>query len=604
MIFPGDMGSILLVLGILALVLYAFMRDLAAPDVIAMSAFCVLVILGLLPVQEAFKVFSNPAPITIAAMFILSAALEKTGVIDWMSHALNRLVSSRLWITLPLVMVVVAVGSAFVNNTPVVAIFMPVLLALSRRKHLPASKLLIPLSYAAVLGGCCTLIGTSTNILVSGIAEQYKQPPLGMFEFAPLGMLLTCIGILYVWFIGPWALPDRQSITAILAPEDRRQFLCHVLIKPGSPLVGRNLIETELAEPKEGLRIIELRRAGTRLNDPINQIQVRSYDRVLLAVSSRNMIAQKKGEQALDPALADRLKIENLSVIKGAIIEGVVAPQSRLIGQSLKTSRFRQIYGMLVLAVHRAGKNLASDFQDAELVFGDTLLMLGPVTTFDQMRNDGDFMLLEDKTPLRPPPWQAMVALGLLGSVVAASALNLAPIYFSAIAACVVAMWLRCISPQEAYKSINWTILLTLYGMLAVGGAMETTGTAKWIADTATRTAQEIVPIAWLPIVVLSLFYLTGSVLTEVLSNNATAVVLAPIAINCALTLGYDPRPFIFAVAFSSSAAFTTPIGYQTHMMVYGAGGYRFSDFVKFGLPLNILLWAAATWFIPLFWPF
>jgi di/tricarboxylate transporter len=600
----GELGPMLMVLGVLTLVLVAFIRDWAPPDVIAMSAFCVLVILGLLSVEKAVEVFSNPAPITIGAMFILSAAWEKTGVIDWMGSVLNRLVSARLWVTLPVLMVVVASCSAFVNNTPVVAVFLPVLLGISRRKHLPASKLLIPLSYAAVLGGCCTLIGSSTNILVSGIAVQYGQPDLGMFEFAPMGALLAGLGIAYVWIFGPCCLPDRLSVTAVLGPQDRHQFLCHLLINPESPLVRQRLTDTELADVQSGFRIIEVRRAGTRVTDPINEIVVRPYDRVLVAVSSRSMTKAKAGEDALHPETVARLDVENLSVIKGAIVEGVVAPHSRLIGQSLKSARFRQTYGMLVLAVHRSGKNLSTHFQNVELEFGDTVLMLGPVSTFEQIRNEGDFMLLEDKIALRPHRWRAVASLFLLGGAVAVSSLTRVPIVFAAVAACVVAMWLKCIKPTEAYKSIEWPVIFMLYGMLAVGTAMETTGTAKWIADSAVQGAQAMVPPGWMPLVILSLFYLTGSVLTEVLSNNATAVVMAPIAINSALSLGLDPRPFVFAVAFSASAAFSTPIGYQTHMMVYGAGGYRFSDFLKFGLPLNIILWITASWFIPTFWPF
>jgi len=603
---PEPLGPILTVLGLVALVLVAFMREWAPPDVIAMTAFCGLVILGLLEVKQALNVFSNPAPITIGAMFIMSVALEKTGVIDWLGGMLGKLVSVHLWVTLPMLMIVIALCSAFVNNTPIVAIFLPIVLAICRQKHLPASKLLIPMSYAAVLGGCCTLIGSSTNILVSGIAVDYGLEPLGMFEFAPVGLLIAGVGILYVWILGPWLLPDRLSISAILGPKDRRQFICHVLVKQQSHLVGKDLLETELADERNGFRIIEVRRTGARVVDSLSEIKVRGYDRVLLAVSSRNMVKDASGQDTLDPALSERLGIENLSVIEGAIIEGIVAPHSRLLGQSLKSARFRQTFGMLVLAVHRAGKNLAENFQNEELEFGDTILLLGPTSTFKQMRDEGDFMLMEDQPPARHSKWKALATLGAMGAVVALSALDIVPIAFAAIAACVVVMWLKCITPEQAYKAVDWSILFMLYGMLAVGSAMESSGAAKWLAHLIVNHTDGLVADAWRPLLVLSLFYLLGSMLTEVLSNNATALVLAPIAINAAMSpeMNLDPRPFVFAVAFSSSAAFSTPIGYQTHMMVYGPGGYRFSDFVKFGLPLNLVLWAVASWYLPLNWPF
>lgn len=603
---PQNWAPILAVLCLLWLVLVAFIKEWASPDIIAMSAFCFLVATRLLPMSDAYSVFSNPAPITIAAMFILTAALEKTGIIDRFGNVLNFLVGRRLWLTMPPLMMLVAFCSAFVNNTPVVAIFLPVILAVCRRKHIPASRVLIPLSYAAVLGGTCTLIGTSTNVLVNGIVvePEFGLRPLGMFEFTPLGVLLLVAGIGYVWLVGPWGLPDRLSVSSVLGPDERRQFLCHVLVKPQSPLVGLLLAQTELADKARGFRILEIRRGGARLTLPLDEVVINGYDRILLAVSSRNMHTPQAGMETLKSELAESFGIENLSTIKGAIVEGIIAPHSRLLGKTLRTARFRQTYGMLVLAVHRGGRNMSSGFQDAELEFGDTVLMLGPLSTFTQLREDGDFMLLEDQVPIRTGKKRAFAAMAVLGGVIVATTLDWAPIVFAATAACVVVLWLKCLSPQEAYKAVDWTVILTLYGMLSMGTVLQTTGAAAWLAATVVNVSKACIPVEWLPYVVLSLFYLLGSMLTEVLSNNATAVVLAPIAINSALSLGLDPRPFVFAVAFSSSASFSTPIGYQTNMMVYAAGGYRFSDFVKFGLPLNLILWALASVLIPYFWPF
>lgn len=599
-----ELLPIIAVMALLLGVLIAFIREWAPAEVIAMSAFCLLVFSGILSPDHAFAVFSNQAPMTIAAMFIMSGALEKSGVIDQLGHILNKVIGNSVWLAIPPIMLIVVICSAFINNTPVVAIFLPILLGLSRRKHLPASKLLLPLSYAAVLGGSCTLIGTSTNILVAGIAVEYGQEPLKMFEFAPLGLICAAVGLVYVAFLGPLFLPDRAGVMALLSPKDRQQFLCHLLIKPDSDLVGQRLLATPLGKEGEGFRIVEVRRNGSRSDLALDEIVVRSFDRVLVAVSSRHMEKGSDKKSTLRAELKEELGIENLSTIKGAIIEGIIAPHSKLINQSLNSVKFRQAYGMLALAIHRKGRNLDKGFHDIPLEFGDTILLLGPVSTFDRMREEGDFIMLEDQKPKQTDPFHRRITLLSLAGVVVAATLNVVPIVFAAIVGCLVVLWCRCLSPREAYQSIDWSIMFLLYGMLALGSAMEVTGAAQWLARGVVEFGNQFIPEVWLPMAILALIYIMGSFLTEILSNNATAVIMAPIAINSAISLDLDPRPFIIAVAFSCSLAFSSPLGYQTHMMVYGPGGYRFADFVKFGLPLNIILWLVASYFIPIFWPF
>ena len=604
--------QIAIVLILLVAVLVSFIKEWGEPEIIAMSAFCLLVFSGILSADDARSVFSNAAPLTIGAMFVLSAALERSGVIDRLGHSMAEVVEKNLVLALAGTMVGVGFFSAFVNNTPVVAVMLPVIIAVCRKRSLAPSKFLIPLSYAAVLGGCCTLIGTSTNLVVNGLVVGKGLAPIKMFELFPLGIMLAGIGVVYVVILGPKFLPERMGVTSILSPKERQQYLCHLLIKKDSPLVGQVLVATDLASVGKGFRVIEVRRNGARSKLPLDQITIKPYDRLLVAVTGTNM---EKLEGATRRTLRSELMathgLENLSTIKGAVIEGIVAPHSQLLGMTLREANFRQAYGMLVLAVHRKGRNLSKNFQNEKLRFGDTVLMLGPVTTFDQLREQGEFMLLEDVSEHAQHPWRALIVGGALLAVVLAAAFQLVEIEFAALAACILAIATKSIRSQDAFRSIDWSILFLLYGMLGLGKAMEVTGAAGQIANVVIAGAQSfsMSPVL-LPFIVLSLIYLTGNLLTEVLSNVATASVMFPIAVGAAEALSVatatqiDPRPFIIAVAFSSSLAFASPIGYQTHMMVYGPGGYKFSDFVKFGLPLNLIFWIIASLLIPRFWPF
>ncbi len=589
--------QMVLVFGLLAATFGLMVWERFSVDLVAMLAFAALLVAGILTPGEAFKVFGNEAVITVACMFILSAALERTGVIEAIGHRLNQVVGKSDWSVLLLVLPIVAVISAFINNTPVVVVFMPILISLAAARGVKPSKLLMPLSFASILGGTCTLIGTSTNILVSSTAEQMGQAPLGMFELGKIGLVLSVAGFVYLLTFGRRLLPGRETLASILQTTDSKQYLTEAVVVADSPVIGKLLTETPLAnQPK--LRVLEVIRAGDTVHAPLNKIELMQGDRLRLS-TALSSVMEINSLEGLEISPKAKLGLELVGSQKAVIAECVVGPYSSLTGRSIRQMNFRRRYGVLVLAVHRKGVNLREDFADVRLRYGDTLLIEGPEPAVRELRESRDFLLLMDvphEVKRRRKQW---LAVGAVGLVVALAALNVMPIAEAAVLGAVLVVATRCLEMEEAYESVEWKILFLIFGMLALGLALEKTGGAALVAQGMIRELG-----LWGPKVVLSAVVLVASVMTSFLSNNAVAVLLTPIAIQAAAALGVSARPFIVAVAIGASACFATPIGYQTNTLVYGAGGYLFRDFIRVGLPLNLLVWLLASLLIPVLWPF
>ena len=586
---------------LLVAVFMAFVKEWFPPDLVAMGAFVLLMITGTLPVEKALLVFANPAPIIIACMFILSAALERTGTIDALGGWFEKVAGKKELRVLMVLMLVVAVMSAFVNNTPVVVVFLPIVLALARKHNLIASRLLIPLSYAAIVGGTCTIIGTSTNLIAAGIAEETSDPRLqqfGMFEMAKLGLIFVVITFVYMLVVGRRLLPERVTLSTLFEAEEGKEFLTVAVISEGSPLVGKRISETRLSKIRE-FRIIEVTRAAERLEVPLNEVVFQAGDQLL--VKSRVAGVIDAGEMGgLKIGGDGELGLESLRTDSAVLMEGIIGPGSSLLGQSLKALNFRQRFGVLILAVHRRGENLRERFEDVKLAFGDTLLVEGGVDRMNKLFQERDFINLS--RPKSRPVRRSKVpfAIGAIGLFMVLGAFKVAPLIVLALAAVLLTMFTRCIDPNEAYGAVEWKVIFMIFGMLGMGMALENTG----VVATLSSWVREVVAGGYGPVVMISLIYLLAAVLTELVSNNAVAALLTPVAIGVAGALGpdIDPRPFVIAVMFGASASFSTPIGYQTNTYVYGAGGYRFSDFARVGIPLAVLLWIVASLLIPLIW--
>jgi di/tricarboxylate transporter len=590
----------LLTFAVLGGVFLCFVKEWLPTDLVALGGLCVLLTGGVLDEDDLRKIFSNPAPLTIGAMFVLGEALTRTGAIDWIAHRFETWAGNSITRAMVILALIVIPLSAFMNNTPVVIVFLPVVIAYCRKTGLKASKLLIPLSFLSILGGTITLIGTSTNLLVSGLAKQSGQPAFGIFEISGLGGIYAVVGFLYLYFAGRHLLPVRDTVSSLLDAEDTRKFCSAAEIMAGSPVVGQRMIAHPLFSDRKKTLVYEVIRHGRRVEDiPVDALVLNEGDVLWFRATSKQLaeIQATKGVRMVH----DKVSVSTGEVSDAEVktVEAIIGKQSTLIGRSVRNSNIRRRYGVIVAAVHRKGMNLTHGYQDIGLAFGDTLLLEGPVHNLVRMQQEENFLSLNE-TVVRPPrKSKVAIAVAILIAVVSCAALDVLPITTAAMIGAVAAVLTGCLDMRDTYRSIEWNLLFLIYGMLGIGLAMDKTGGAALIANGVVGMMQ-----GYGPVVILAAVYLLASLLTELVTNNAVAILMTPIVISIAASMDVDPRPFIVAIMFGASASFITPIGYQTNTYVYGAGGYKFGDFLKVGIPLNLILWATATYFIPKFWPF
>lgn len=602
--------ELLFVLTLLVFALISFSLEKLPIDVTAIVVFAGLAGVAMLSGSELLpsesqlmSVFANSAPLTIAAMFVISSALEKCGAIDALGNAMSGL--SKLSYPKFIIVFGLGVGSlaAFINNTPIVVIFMPVMLGLAKKMNIPASKLLIPLSYIAMFSGVCTLIGTSTNILVSSIIVENGLPAIGMFELTKLGVPLMIIGLVFLALCGDKLLPTRETLTSILSEEERREYITEAFVRQDSNLIGKAFTETDLRK-RSGLRLVEVIRHGVALPGNPAEAALRSGDRLVLACRPSAITTAQNTDGLRLFHEQDGGDLEQIAAHEGEIVEGIIGPGSSLVGRTIREINFRQRFRTIVLAVHRRGQNLRDKLESLPLEQGDTLLLMGTDKAIENLRHSEEIILLDrppipsgDQHKKRP------LVIGIVVAMVLSASFNLLPITVAAIMAVAALLLIGVIRAKDMYGSIEWRLLMLIYGMLALGLALQTSGiieiASTFLADVSTRLPQDVRPY-----VMLALIYLITSVCTEFLSNNATAVLLAPLAIGLALAMNVDPRPFLVACCVAASSSFATPISYQTNTYVYGAGGYRFMDFVRIGIPLNIVFFVATVCLIPLMWSF
>lgn len=594
--------QIFLIFLILA-VFASFVREWLAPELTALTALFACMCSGILPVGDALGVFGHPAPITVACMFILSAALERTGVIEFLGEWFEKYAGKGPQRMLIILMLVAALMSGFVNNTPVVVVFMPLVIGLCRKRDWKASKYLIPLSYAAIVGGTMTIIGTSTNLIAAEIAREKGMEPFTMFEVTPLGVTFVGITFIYMLTLGKRLLPDRNSLAALIDSEASKDYITHAFVSKDSPFVGKPLNETALKSSRS-IRVTEVRRQGVRLEVPLNEVTLEEGDEVFFKGKS-SQLAEVMGQDGLGAPVKNIEGLEEVRTETAVLMEGIVGPYSSLVGKTLKQLNFRQRYGVIIIAVHRQGRNLRERFEDVPLAFGDTLLVQGPAARMQRLFAERDFInLSEPKTQVMrrkraPIAILAIAAFALIGVLGETGLIPKIPVAVLAMGAALLTMVTGCLDTREAYDAIEWKVLFLIFGMLGLGLALERSELAVMAADAVVDFLGKENPG-----LVLAGIYLLAAVLTEIISNNAVAALLTPLAIVLGQQMGIDARPFVIAVMFGSSASFSTPIGYQTNTFVYGAGGYKFSDFFRVGAPLAVILWAVASVLIPKLWTF
>jgi di/tricarboxylate transporter len=576
---------------------YVLATEKLRVDLAAIFVAIALIATRVLTPEQGLSGFSNSATVTVAAMFVLSAGLARTGALQSATALLIKVAKRLPWLAVLLTMVVAGVSSAFINNTAVVAVLLPVVLEMGRAANLSPSRLLMPLSFASMFGGVCTLIGTSTNILVSSIAEKHGLRPFTMFEPAPPGLIMAAAGMAYMFLIGIRLIPQRRAGADLTEVFDIGQYLTDVVLGPEAKSVGKVAAFSPLAKDLD-LQILAVFRKGQRLAEPPEQIVLEPGDVIRLNCDTSRL---EKLQTRFGVSLISHLGWRDQDVEGDALelVEAVVAPNSPLIGETLKSLQFKDAYGAKVLAIRHHGQLAQSKLDSVPLHAGDTLLLSVTRERLEQVARNPAFVMVTRKAIPRYRTHKALLAAAIIAGVVAVSALKIAPIVVAALTGAALLVVTGCLKPEEVYPAVDWKVVLMLAGLIPLGTAIETTGLAAQLSSFIAAV------FGWFgPVVFLSALYLCTSLLTEVMSNSATAVLLTPIAISSAQAMGVDSRPFLVAVMFAASSSFMTPVGYQTNTLIFGPGAYKFKDFLRVGTPLNLIFWILATIFIPQYWPF
>jgi di/tricarboxylate transporter len=575
---------------------WLLVRGVFRYEVTALLIVFALAATGLLKPAEALSGFANEATITVAAMFVLSAGLSRTGAIEYVTRAATRVRIRSTRVLLLVLVGLAAIPSAFLNNTAVVIVLIPVVLKICQRNNVSASKLMIPLSYFTILGGTLTLMGTSTNILVHSLHQEAGGTGFGMFEFTRMGVCYLLIGVVFILVAGPKLLPERKVLSQLLEPQHRSRFVTEIVVPEGSRLAGNSL--GAVLSGLDDVKVIEHIRGEAVEIGPPPAIEIEAGDTLLVEGSPR-AIHWLLGREGLDlaTAVADSQRVR-ISQMDLQIVEAVVTPTSSFFNQRLAELGLNRLYGIKVLAVQRRGRHIHARLREMKLQVGDVLLVQGEESALRELQNTGDVLLIEGVEKTLRVARRVPIAILVMVCVVLGAAFQWLPISVLAIGGAAAMLVFKCLRVREAIRSLESSVLLLIAATIPVGLAMERTGMAEIVARWVIGAAGGLGPIA-----LVSAVYFFAMVFTEFLSNNAVAVLATPIVLEMARESGIDPKPLLVAVAFGASACFATPIGYQTNLLVMGPGGYYFRDYMRMGIALDLVLWVAASFLIPCFWP-
>ena len=584
----SDSTSAILALTVVVIMFVMFLRESLPTEVVALSGAAIMLALGILPYDDAQAVLQNSAPWTIAAMFIVMGALVRTGALDVLTRMAERYAKTHPKTAVVGVIVAVMAASAVMNNTPVVVVMIPVVVQLSQTLGTKASKLLIPLSYAAIMGGSLTLIGTSTNLLVDGVARSQGLEPFGIFEILPIGLVVCAWGLIYMAVFAPKLLPARDSMANMLSDRSKMKFFTEAVIPPDSNLIGREVLDVQLFK-REGVRLIDVVRGDQSLRRDLASVELRVGDRVVLRTQMTELLSLQANKELK--------RVDQVSAVETSTVEVLITPGCKMVGRTLGALRLRRRSGVYPLAVHRRNQNIGRQLDDLIVKVGDTLLLEGAMEDIQRLASDMDMVDVSQPSARAFRRGHAPIAIAALVGIVVLAALNVAPILLLAVLAVALVLVTGCIDAEEAFSFVDGRLLALIFSMLAVGAGLQNSGAISLIVDNIAPFLGTLSPFY----VIFAVFLLTTT-LTEIVSNNAVAVIMTPIAISLGSALGMDPRPLVVAVMIAASCAFATPIGYQTNTLVYGPGGYRFTDFMRIGIPLNLSMSLLVSMMIPLFW--